>query len=53
MELAVLEATAQDDIGHGDIPPLSDDFWKHAVRSPCYRPTKTWTTMRVGTDVLL
>ncbi len=52
-ELAVLEAAAADDIDYGDIPPLSDDFWKHAVRNPFYRPTKSSTTVRIDTDVLL
>lgn len=51
-ELAVLEAAA-DDIDYGDIPPLSDDFWKQAVRNPFYRPTKSSTTVRIDTDVLL
>lgn len=52
-ELAVREAAAADDIDYGDIPPLSDDFWKHAVRNPLYRPTKSSTTVRIDTDVLL
>ena len=38
---------------YGDIPPLDDAFWKNAVRNPLYRPTKTSTTVRLDTDVLL
>jgi uncharacterized protein (DUF4415 family) len=51
-ELAAL-AAAEDAIDYSDIPPLSDDFWKHAVRNPFYRPTKSSTTVRLDTDVLL
>lgn len=51
-ELAAL-AAEEDAIDYSDIPPLSDDFWKHAVRNPFYRPTKSSTTVRLDTDVLL
>lgn len=51
-ELAALKA-ADDDIGYSDIPPLSDDFWKNAIRNPFYRATKSSTTVRIDTDVLL
>lgn len=51
-ELAAL-AAAEDAIDYSDLPPLSDDFWKHAVRNPFYRPTKSSTTVRLDTDVLL
>ena len=51
-ELAAL-AAAEDAINYSDLPPLSDDFWKHAVRNPFYRPTKSSTTVRLDTDVLL
>ena len=51
-ELAAL-AAAEDAINYSDLPPLSDDFWKHAVRNPFFRPTKSSTTVRLDTDVLL
>ncbi|MFO1419536.1 MAG: BrnA antitoxin family protein [Candidatus Competibacteraceae bacterium] len=51
-ELAAF-AAAEDAIDYSGIPPLSDDFWKHAVRNPFYRPTKSSTTVRLDTDVLL
>jgi len=51
-ELAAL-AAAEGAIDYSDLPPLSDDFWKHAVRNPFYRPTKSSTTVRLDTDVLL
>lgn len=53
--LAELQALAQQpDVGidYSDIPPLTADFWKNAVRNPFYRPNKTHTTVRVDTDVL-
>ena len=52
-ELTALEAAAESDLDYGDLPPLSDDFWKHAIRNPFYRPTKSSTTVRIDTDVLL
>lgn len=32
---------------------MDDAFWQNAVRNPVYRPTKTSTTVRLDTDVLL
>lgn len=40
-------------IDYSDIPPLTDKFWKNAVRNPFYKPTKQVTTVRVDSDVLL
>lgn len=36
-----------------DIPPLTDGFWSKTVRNPFYKPTKTSTTVRIDSDVLL
>jgi uncharacterized protein (DUF4415 family) len=52
-ELAALEALPDSAIDYRDIPPLSDEFWKNAVRNPFYKPTKTSTTVRLDSDVLL
>ncbi|MFO1050249.1 MAG: BrnA antitoxin family protein [Geminicoccaceae bacterium] len=52
-ELAALVAKPDNAIDYSDIPPLDDAFWKNAVRNPVYRPTKTSTTIRLDTDVLL
>jgi len=41
------------EIDTSDIPPLTDVFWKNAVRNPLYKPTKTSTTVRVDSDVLV
>jgi uncharacterized protein (DUF4415 family) len=42
-----------DHIDKSDIPPLTDAFWKTAVRNPFYKPTKSSTTIRIDTDVLM
>jgi uncharacterized protein (DUF4415 family) len=52
-ELKALAAKPESAIDYGDIPPLDDEFWRNAVRSPIYKPTKTSTTVRLDTDVLL
>jgi uncharacterized protein (DUF4415 family) len=52
-ELASLKARPESKIDYSDIPPLGDAFWKNAVRNPFYRPTKTSTTVRIDSDVLL
>ena len=51
--LAVLAKRPDDKIDYSDIPPLTDEFWKNAVRNPFYKPTKQITTVRVDSDVLL
>lgn len=51
-EIEALAAMPEDQIDTSDIPPLDDAFWKSAVRSPFYKPTKTATTVRVDSDVL-
>ncbi len=51
-ELDALKALPDDTIDTSDIPPLTDDFWKNAVRNPFYKPTKTSTTVRIDSDVL-
>jgi uncharacterized DUF497 family protein/uncharacterized protein (DUF4415 family) len=35
-----------------DIPPLTEEFFAHAVRNPYYRPVKQSTTVRIDADVL-
>jgi uncharacterized protein (DUF4415 family) len=52
-ELKALRAKPESRIDYSDIPPLSDAFWKNASRNPLYRPTKTSTTVRIDSDVLL
>lgn len=52
-ELKVLKRRSDSDIDYSDIPPLTETFWKNAVRNPLYKPTKTSTTIRIDSDVLL
>jgi len=52
-EIDSLKVRPESKIDYSDIPPLGDSFWKKAVRNPFYRPTKTSTTVRIDSDVLL
>lgn len=52
-ELQALSDMPDSQIDTSDIPPLDADFWKKAVRNPFYKPTKTSTTVRVDSDVLM
>ena len=45
-------ASGPQPIDTSDIPPLSADFFKRAIRNPYYRPIKQSTTVRVDADVL-
>lgn len=51
-ELAALAAMPDSAIDTSDIAPLSDAFWKNAVRNPLYKPVKQATTVRIDADVL-
>jgi uncharacterized protein (DUF4415 family) len=52
-ELQALAEMPDSEIDYSDIPSLDDEFWKNAVRGKFYRPTKTSTTVRVDSDVLV
>jgi uncharacterized protein (DUF4415 family) len=52
-ELKALADMPDTDIDYSDIPALDESFWKNAVRNPLYRPTKTSTTIRMDSDVLV
>ena len=51
-ELAALAARPDAEIDYSDIPPLTEEFWKNAVRGQYYKPIKTSTTVRIDSDVL-
>ena len=51
-ELAALAAMPDKQIDTSDIPPLTEAFWKTAIRNPFYRPVKQATTVRIDADVL-
>lgn len=52
-ELKALSEMPDSEIDYSDIPPLDDAFWKNAVQNPFYKPTKTSTTVRLDSDVLV
>ena len=52
-ELKALQAKPESDIDYTAIPALTASFWKNAVHNPLYRPTKTSTTVRIDSDVLV
>ena len=51
-ELKALAARPDSEIDYSDIPPMSEEAFKSAVRGRLYRPTKTSTTVRIDSDVL-
>jgi len=52
-ELAKLAARPDSDIDFSDIPPLTEKFWKNAIRNPWYRPRKQQVTLRIDADILV
>ncbi len=51
-EIAVLAARPDSEIDYSDLPPLSEAFWRNAVRNPFYRPVKRQVTVRLDADVI-
>ena len=51
-ELRKLAALPDSEIDYSDIPPLTEKFWKNAIRNPFYRPRKQQVTLRIDADVL-
>ena len=51
-EVAAVAAAPDDQIDFSDIPPLTDRYWKNAVRNPFYRPVKRQLTVRLDADVI-
>jgi uncharacterized protein (DUF4415 family) len=51
-EIAALAAKPESEIDFSDIPRLSDNFFKNAVRNPFYRPVKQQLTVRLDADVI-
>jgi uncharacterized protein (DUF4415 family) len=50
--LAALAERPDSEIDFSDIPPLTESFWKKAVRNPFYRPVKQQLTVRLDADVV-
>src|SRR5437762_6722306 len=51
-ELAALASLPDDRIDYSDIPPLTEKFWRNAIRNPFYRPVKRQLTVRLDADVV-
>jgi uncharacterized protein (DUF4415 family) len=51
-ELEALADKPDSEIDYSDVPPISEEFWKRAVRGRFYKPTKRQITARVDADVL-
>jgi len=51
-QVAKLAALPDSKIDYSDIPPLTEKFWKNAVRNPFYRPVKQQLTVRLDADVV-
>ena len=51
-DLAALAARPDSEIDFSDIPLLTENLWRNAVRGKYYKPTKTSTTVRIDSDVL-
>ena len=51
-KLKALAARPESEIDYSDIPPVTDEQWKHARRGEFYRPVKRQITARVDADVL-
>lgn len=51
-ELEALETMPDEAIDYGDIPSLTDDFWKKATCSPLHKPLKQQLTVRIDADVV-
>lgn len=52
-EIAAVTSKRGSTIDTSDIAELTPEFWQNAVRNPFYKPTKTVTTVRVDSDVLV
>jgi uncharacterized protein (DUF4415 family) len=51
-QITALAARPDSQIDYSDIPPLTADFWRGAVRNPFYRPVKRQLTVRLDADVV-
>ena len=40
------------EIDTSDIPELTEEFWRNAVRNPFYRPVKQQLTLRLDADII-
>ncbi len=51
-EIAALKARPEDDVDTSDIPELTEEFWRKAVRNPYFKPIKQQLTLRLDSDLV-
>jgi uncharacterized protein (DUF4415 family) len=51
-KLTLLAAQPDSQIDFPEIPPLTEKFWKNAVRNPFRRQAKQRLTVQLGADVV-
>jgi uncharacterized protein (DUF4415 family) len=51
-KLTQVAAEADSQIDFSEIPPLTEKFWKNAVRNPFRRPAQQQLTVRLDADVV-
>jgi len=51
-ELEALAKMPDSEIDYSDIPPITEDAWKNAVRGRLYRPVKQAVSLRLDADVI-
>jgi uncharacterized protein (DUF4415 family) len=52
-KLVRVAARRDSEMDLSEIPPLTESFWKNAVRNPFYRPVKQQLTVRLDADVVV
>ncbi|MBB6146711.1 uncharacterized protein (DUF4415 family) [Silvibacterium bohemicum] len=50
--LKELASRPDSEIDFSDIPELTEDFFKGAIRNPFYRPVKKQVTVRLDSDII-
>ncbi len=50
--LKALSELPDSETDYSDIPPLTEEQWKNAIRGGFYRPVKQQVTARIDADVL-
>ncbi|MES2392237.1 MAG: BrnA antitoxin family protein [Acidobacteriota bacterium] len=51
-DLESLKNLKDEDIDFSDIPPITEEMWKNAVRGKFYRPVKKAVSLRLDADVI-
>ncbi len=52
-EIEALKRKPDSEIDFSDIPPITDEMWRNAIRGNPYLPKKQQLTVRLDSDVLV